>query len=354
MLLLVLILLQEPAEIPQSHRNGPTLNDTAHYTELAPYEIIQAMFGAMREIWIRPAYKEANQVKLRGNLEAQLPPRHPQAGQQEMSFDTALEGDYRTDGSYLYDFRGSLGEGSLLRSPSRSMTISHTIRAFADQPQYARPSGARYNNFHSWLLGLLGPMEQQILESGVYRYAYGGSGNYEGRLVHLVRIYKPLKPGPAGRGPMPLKRLWTFWHDGGYEVWIYADNYLPAAFFYTNGPDLIHAWITFHYNKPTLPHAISFQNNSTGFEGKGEFQLGYGAEGLIESVRFQFSGERGQRILLDCSLDFSKEDEALKALPPFGYQKVNADHLRLLLTTQMTGSLLQLRKYGLNIKNFKF
>jgi hypothetical protein len=354
MLFLALILLQESPEIPLSHRNGPRLNDSAHFTELAPYEIIQAMFAAMKTLWLKPAYMGANQVNLRGNLEAVLPPRNPQAGQQAMNFDTQLAGDYRTDGSYHYDFKGSLGEGTLLRSPTKSMTISHTIRAFADQPQYARPSGARYSNFHSWLLGLLGPMEQQILESGVYRYVYGGSGNFEGRLVHVVRIYKPQKPGAASRGPMPLKRLWTFWHDGGYEVWIYADNYLPAAFFYTNGPDLIHASVSFHYHKPTLPHAISFQNNSTGFEGKGEFELAYDAEGLLESVDFQFSGDRGQRIQLECSLSYSKENEALKALPPFGYQKVNADHLRLLLTTQMTGSLLQLRKYGLNIKNFKF
>ncbi|MCB1052171.1 MAG: hypothetical protein H6510_06405 [Acidobacteria bacterium] len=356
LLLSLLCFQNNDPTISKSHQRGPTLNDEIVLPQESPYEIIQKMFVAIPQHWFKPEYKRSNQVAITADLQAELPPREKYGQTESMSFSTRVDGQYRPNGDYQYQLEGNLGRMTLLNTPVREMMASHNLKAYADQPKRTRSPNANLRSFDSWLMSYLNPLKAQILDSGIYRYAYGASGIYEGRPVHVIRVYKPMKQTKEIKGPMPLNRLWTFWHDGGYEIWVYQDNFLPAAIFYTNGPDLIFANLTFHYDRNHFPTEISFVNNSVGFEGEGSFRLAFNANGILEGFRFEFNGQRGQTIRLDASLDFEflARPEPLRALPPFGYQKVNRDHLKLLMMTQITGGLLQLKKYGLNIKNFKF
>ena len=155
---------------------------------------------------------------------------------------------------------------------------------------------------------------------------------------------------------MPLNKMWTFWHDGGYEIWLYENNYLPAVVFYTNAQDNIAAHFSIDYDRDWLPLRLNFQNNTYGAEGRGDVVFDFDSQKLLKGLSLRFDGVKGVSLRLDASLLFGGEPgpESFRVIPPFGFRKLNRDHLKLMILTQISGGLLKLKKYGINIKNFKF
>jgi len=365
MILLYLSLLLSPFDSGQSrtpapsqtqtgraHLNGPQLHDLERRSPLSAHEILHKMFVTMESKWLVAGYQQAGSVEIRGNLDVELP-----AGQNQRSaarFSVEVDGIYNPNGTYIYKVQGDLGDLELVRNRKRQLTISHDFKSFSDTPQRARSSQANFLNFQTYLLSKMVPFKHRILESGYYRYAYGGSGNYQGRLVHVVRVFEPAVKQRPKSGPIPIKKLWTFWHSGGYEIWIYEDTFMPAVVFYTNVADRIFANFSIDYDRQGFPYRLALNNNSAGFEGTGQIDMVFDEQGLIKGLRMQVDSNKGHALLFDGNLSFASEAGEPRALPPFGYKKVNRDHLKLLITTQVAGGLLQLKKNGVNIKNFKF
>lgn len=343
----------------RAHQRGPEVHEVMVQPDLNAYDLIVKAFAAVQSQFIGPGYAQSGLLNVRGNVDLDMPVNAIDAraaSDERVDFSIYVDGAAAPNGHYRYDIEGGLGDLFVARNSRSKFTVSHAFKSFSDQPIRARSENAGLTSFQSLAYRKLAQVRNQILDSGQYRFTYGGTGYYGGRIVHIVRIFKPSQTRSTSKAPMPINKLWTFWHDGGYEVWIFADNFLPASIFYTNIDDNIYANLELDYDQSHMPQRISIQNNSIGFQGQGELLLDYREDRVLRGLRLSFDSEKGHSMRIDLNLEFNNAThaDAFKVLPPFGYKKVNRDHLKLMLTTQIAGGLLQLKKNGVNLKNFKF
>ncbi|CAM2008340.1 hypothetical protein [Acanthopleuribacter pedis] len=348
---------------PRARVNGPSVDNLARHPGKAPHAMLNAMFESIEQYWLPVEYEAAKSVDVRATLDASLPAGRLDkrlASQDAIDFDVNAEGLHTPNGRYRFNLKGEMGDMEIIDDLKRSFMTSHDFRAFSDKPNRARKEGAGLTNYRSYFLGELGDMRRHMLESGVYRAVYTGTGRFENNDVEVINFYKP--QGPADRkkstrkAPIPLKRLWTFYQEGGYEIWLYRATHLPAVIFYTNTRDNIYMNMTFRYDNQWMPTRITFYNNSVKSEGRGDLVLSYDENRMIQGASLTFDGDNGIALRLDANLAFGGEPAAtaFRILPAFGYKKLNSDHLKLMLLTQASGNLLKLKKHGFNLRNFKF
>ena len=350
-------------ETRRSRDGGPVIGELRRLPEITPFDVLARMFMTIEERWFVPQYEAAQSVDLRLRVDANLPAGtvdrrlEGAGGGENLEFDVTIEGVAAPNGKRRLNVRGELGEMEMVNDLRRRIMISEAFKSFSDTPVRTRSANANLTNYRSYLLKNLNAMKRRIMDSGQYRSVYVGTGIHRGREVHVLRVYKPsLEKRPKKRQPIPLRKLWTFWQDGGYEIWVDRASELPVTVFYTNTTDNIYANLTIDYDSEMMPMRINFQNNSLKSEGNGDVIFHYDRDRMLRGLSLKFDGVRGVSLRLDATLAFGGEpDESLfRVLPPFGFQKINRDHLRLMVMTQISGSLLKLKKHGINFKNFKF
>lgn len=360
---LILLLLSGGQGLAQgdARRGGPEIPNPRRMPGINPHELLAQMFTSMEKLWLPAAYEQAQAVTFRASVQADL----PSAGQFDarasdggaLSFDIDMDGLAAPNGRYKLDMQGGIGDVTVIKDLRRHVVVSQDFRAFSDTPKRGRSRGANLTNYRSYALRHLATVRQQILDSGVYRSVYVGTGEHDGAKVHIVRVYKPTpKRRIDHKRPIPLRKLWTFWHDGGYELWIYDSVKLPSVVFYTNVDENIFANFSIDYDRDWLPKRITFQNNSAGAEGNGDLLFTFDSNGLLSGISLKFIGSNGVDLSLTASLNFESglREDAFRVQPPFGFRKLNRDHLKVMLMTQISGGLLKLKKHGLSLKNFKF
>lgn len=345
----------------RARENGPVLGELSRLSGVSAHEALAEMFLAIQRTWLVQDYAKAGHVIFQARLNADLPMAtldRRLKSRESVDFDLDIEGTATPNGKYRIELRGSLGEVELIHDLKRTFVASQDFKSFSDTPVRARSRNANLTNYRSYLLRQIGALKAQILQSGSYQSVYVGSQTYQGRDVHVIRTYKPggRKVVKNKKGPMALNKLWTFWHDGGYEIWIYQTTKLPAVVFYTNLDDDVYANFTIDYDRYWMPSRISFQNNSLGAEGSGDLVFQFDRDRVLTGISLKFLGENGVALHLDATLLFGGAplEDAFRIIPPFGFRKLNRDHLKLMLLTQISGGLLKLKKHGFNIKNFKF
>lgn len=365
------IVKKSEASVGRAYKNGPSI-DTKRQAGVTPHEVLISMFDAMEKQWIVPAYANAKSVEYRGEVRAELPEqvvktqvrnRAAREAARAVEFDTRIEGVAAPNGHYRMEMLGDLGRVNITEDHRRTLVASDDFKSFSDTPKRSRSKDANLNSYQSYLMRHLGQLRANVLESGQWRTLYRGTGTYDGRDVDVIRIYKnrPLARNneadkPNRRKPIQMRKLWTFWQDGSYEIWVYKVSKLPAVIFYTNTDDRIFANMDFIYNRDWLPTRIDFRNNSVEADGRGDVIFTYDDQKMLSGISFNFDGEKGVSIRLDTTLRFLNlvERDAFRAIPPFGYRKINKDHLKIMIMTQVSGGLLKLRKHGINFRNFKF
>jgi len=126
--------------------------------------------------------------------------------------------------------------------------------------------------------------------------------------------------------------------------------------FYTNVDDNIFSNMRFSYDNNLRPTRITYNNNAPDQEGDGDVIFTFDRDGMLSGLSLKFDGKRGISLRLDATLAFGVDApaDAFRAIPPFGYRKINRDHLKLMVLTQISGGLLKLKKHGVNLRNFKF
>jgi len=342
----------------RTREGGPEVGNLSKRSAITAQEVLKEMFSSVEKTWILPAYSEFGYMELDANLAGALPGKT--AGNSDsgtLSIEADIDGKVSPNGQYAMAVRGEFGSLDLVNNLQRRLVTSHSFKSFSDRPVPSRNPNANLTNFRSYFLRYLGQLREGMLESGSFRSVYVGSGVHDGYEVDVVRVYRP--PGKVAqdrKAPISMKRLWTFWQDGAYELWVHKNTRLPAVIFYTNVDDQIYANFRFQYDRNWLPERISYNNNSVGSEGKGDLILDFGEDRLLRGASLNFVGNNGLSIQLDATLFFKSEPvgDVFRILPPFGFRKVNHDHLKILILTQISGSLLKLKKHGINIRNFKF
>lgn len=348
----------DPIHRGRAFINGPVAHDFQYSQDVSPHQVLRQMVDAMEHRWVVAAYGQARSIFVTAAIDFDLPGagKNAKSAAPIRSVHLDLTGQAAPDGRYRYKIEGDFGDLEIARDHRRSLTVSHDYRAFSDQPMMARLPTANLASFRSYALKIWRDFKAPLFDSGIYRVAYGGSANFEGRLIHVIRVFKPPKRTTHQQGPIPIQRMWTFWRDGAYEIWVFQDTLMPAAVFFTGVEDNVFANLRFSYDQEAMPVRIDIENNSPGFEGRGSIVFHFDRDQVLKEMRLDFSSDQGHDVRLDARVGFASIDpeDDLRLIPPFGYQKVNQEHLKLLVSTQLAGSLLNLKKNGINLRNFKF
>jgi len=362
-LFLLIPSLTAGAQTPDNDRarkGGPAMGSTMKKPEHNSLELLGHMFNTIEEKWFVKDYEAAQHVEFRASISATMPASSLESRSKAkgmVDFDITVDGVAAPNSRYRMDMTGDLGEVEMVKDLRRNFISSPTFKSFSDTPIRSRSENANLTSYRSYFLRYLGRMRNQIMKSGYYRSIYVGTGMHEGREVHIVRVYRPdLKKPSKQKKPMAIRKLWTFWHQGGYELWIDQKTKLPAVVFYTNRDDNVYANFSFDYDEDLLPKRITYTNNSLKSEGTGDLILTYDDQKMLNGISLKFDGERGMSTRLDATLAFGAalDADAFRVIPPFGFKKINRDHLKLMILTQISGGLLKLKKSGVNLKNFKF
>lgn len=344
----------------RSRNGGPSLNKLNRFKLLSPQEVLTDMFNAVDKLWLQDGYEQAVALDFRADVEAQLPvPRTTRnvSGEGSLDMDFRVEGVSAPNGSYRMDVEGGFGALQLINDGRRFLLASEDFKSYADRPIRKRNENANLNNYRSYMRRYLGKMRSDIMDSGRWRMVYLGEGESEGHGVHVVRVYQPTGTLRTNKkAPVSLDKMWTFWQEGAYEIWIHKQVKLPMVVFYSNPEDNIFANFRFDYDSDWLPQRISYVNNSTGASGRGDVVMSFDDARLLTGLSLKYDGDNGISLNLNATLDFLEavEADAFRVIPPFGHRKINMDHLKLMVMTQISGHLLKLKRHGINLKNFKF
>lgn len=345
-------------DLTRARLNGPTIHDPVFQEEKRGYTLFLKCKEAIEKTWLPSAYHSARAVDLDVRLDMDVQPPKELGSAVPLEVEVDIKGIATPNGMYRLNVEGEVGNMDLIRDASRKMLIYHSGKGFSDQRMPRHPR-AGLTNYRSYALRYLNQLKDQVVTRGGFRYVYVGSGTSQGQAIDIIKISKPAtkkKKGKKKVHTVPLNRLWTFWQTGEYELWLFQDSYLPAAIFYANEEDHIYANITVAYHDSGLPAAFQLQNNSTGFEGSANIVLDYHEDRTLSRVAFKMRSSEGHDMTFEALLTF-KEDvdpRQFQGIPPFDYQKLNPDHLKLLILTPIVGNLLQLQQQGLKLKNFKF
>lgn len=346
----------------RAHKGGPVIKANRELG-VTPNDVLAGMFDTMQQKWFGRAYEKAKFLEYRADLTAKLPATvtrvrgaQPIVSGGTIDFDINVDGVALPNGQYRNQLTGNLGDVLITKDARRTLVSSDDFKSFSDTPNRSRGGNANLTNWRSYFLKHLNAMRAKVLDSGTYKLVYKGTGTYQGQLVDIVQVYKPDKAPINHKQPITLKKLWTFWQDGGYEVWVYRDAKLPAAVFYTNSPDYIFANLVIDYDKDWRPKRISYNNNSIEQEGDGDLVVTFDRQGMISGFSLKYEGSRNISLHISATLAFRETGpvDAFRASPPIGFRKVNRDHLKLMILTQVSGGLLNLKKHGVNLRNFKF
>jgi len=350
----------ETQPLNRARLNGPVFHDAIFQKEKSGHTLFLECMEAIRKHWIVDAYKgaQAAQIDMDMKLRIQPPRQIAHLNGEPLQFQVDLSGIALPSGLYRFELLGELGHMDLIRSPSRKMTVLHSGQSFADQPLPRSPN-ANLQNFYSFAMRYLGKLQTQVTGGAGYRLKYVGSGNMEGQLIDRISIAKVRKRKanrPRKKQPVPMNKIWTFWQDGQYEIWLYQSTKLPAAVFYSNPEDHIYANIRFLSGADGLPNTLIFQNNSAGFQGHSEIELLFHPNHTVQQVTFSMRTTQGHDVSFQAEISYQDQFDPrfFQAIPPFGYQKMNPDHQKLLILAQVAGQLLNLQNHGLQLKNFKF
>lgn len=345
----------------RTRKGGPIAVNLERKPNRIPHLMLRDMFRTMERVWFPNAYGRAQSVDFRLSVDADLPARALSSRSRSggsVNFDVDVQGLATPSGNYAMELTGGLGEVDIVKNTRRTMMVGKNFRAFSDTPRRTRSKNAGLTNYRSYLLKYAKAMENQLLDSGVYRSVYKGSTTYMGREVNIITVYKPRGRNfrPNSKRPISMRKMWTFWHDGGYEIWLDQATKLPLVVFYTNTDDNIFANFSIDYTSDRMPIRINFNNNSVGAEGRGDIVLDFDRARMLRGFSFRFNSDKGVSMRADASLLFgaAPPSDSFRILPPFGFRKMNRDHLRLMVLTEVSGGLLKLKQYGINIKNFKF
>jgi len=351
---------QKSKAIHRASQNGPVMSGHVFNEKKSGYALFLDCKKAVEKNWLPQVYQNAKAVDIDVDLDMNVKPPRGLNYSENIEVRVNLEGMALPNGQYRFNVQGELGEMDLFRGPTKKMLIYHTGKGFSDQ-NLPRGKNANIQSFRSYALRYLGQLQSQVLTKSGYRFIYAGSGNYQGQLIDRIKIAKAKprrkpKTQKKRKKTVPLNRLWTFWQSGEYELWVYQNTHLPATLFYANPEDHIYANMTFEYHSDLLPSSILLKNNSSSFKGRAKIQLEYDSDRTLNRVAFKMQTSEAHDMSFEAQLSFKSEfDPAnLRGIPPFDYQKMNADHLKILMLTPIIGNLLNLQQQGLKLKNFKY
>lgn len=326
-----------------------------------PQLLLKKMFHAVEKNVFATGYRDKKQMAVSGNVSVTTPPstvsRRLQMINTNLSFSFGMDGIILPDGRCKLDFSGDMGDVIMAKTARREILYSEDFNAYSVANKSTTSHAV---NFYTYFIRKLNNIRSDFLTSGRWSFQLGSEVVYGAEKCYRVTVATPFKEGARRKARarvQNLNDLITFWKRGKITFTMRKKDFMPMRIEYENPEENIQSEITFTYaDKSRRPLRLDVSGNAAGVAGSGQASISYSPSGEFSAVSLQFDNALGQSVSLDLNLDFSRtvDMSTLGFLPPMDAQRMAKQNLKLLMFTNIAGSLLRMQQAGINIKTIKF
>ncbi len=326
-----------------------------------PQILLKKMFSALEHNLFATGYRNKKEMRISGNVSVTTPPstvsRKLQMINTNLSFSFGMDGIVLPDGRCKLNFSGDMGDATLVKTRRREILYSTDFNAYSVTNSAVL---SHATNFYTYFIDKLNRIRSDFLTSGRWNFQLGHEVVYGADKCYVVTVATPFKKGVRRRARarvQNLNALITFWKRGKITFTIRKTDFMPTRIEYENPEENINSEISFSYNGSTKrPVRMDVTGTAAGVAGSGQATVSYDSVGEFNSVSLQFDNAQGQSLSLSLDLNFSRAADlsALAFLPPMDAQRMANQNLKLLMLTNIAGSLLRMQQAGINIKTIKF
>ncbi len=326
-----------------------------------PQSLLKKMFQAVEHNVFATGYRNKKQMAVSGNVSMTTPlstvSRKLQMINTNLSFAFSMDGIVLPDGCCRLNFSGDMGDATLAKTARKEIFYSTDFNAYS----VTNATGISHaTNFYTYFIRKLNSIRSDFLNSGRWSFQLGNEVVYGADKCYTVTVATPFKKGvrrKARARVQKLDELITFWKRGKITFTIRKKDFMPVQIVYENPEENIQSEIALSYNnKNHRPIRLDVSGVAANVAGSGQASVSYSPSGEFDSVSLQFDNALGQSFSLSLNLNFSKSVDAstLNFLPPMDAQRMAKQNLKLLMLTNIAGSLLRMQQAGINIKTIKF
>jgi hypothetical protein len=326
---------------------------------ITPSNVLSKMFVSVSANMFGKEYEKLKSLQVDGNVSVTAPvsslSRKLKNINESASFSVGVSGTFLPNGERKLELSGDLGEVVLSLRNGKDIIYSEDFNAYSLNK---KGISSRLNNFRSFFNTKLNEIKNDMLTSGRWSLSinkgvvYGSEDCYK---VTASTYIKEEERRLARSKSQNFDDLITFWKRGTVVFFIRKKDFMPLKIEYTNPIENIQSELVFSYSN-NLPLTISVSGNAANIYGSGDLNLSYNEKGVLQSVSLDFSNQLNQSFDFSFSFVFSQNvnREEIAFIPPFGSNKMGKENLKLLILTNVAGTLLRMQQAGIKIKTLKF
>ena len=325
-------------------------------------QIFLQTLDAVNDAWFGKPYQSITTARLKGSLGITL-----SGAVIDQKIDSATQGQvqskaksgnvnlnvdsiYFANGDYQTEATGDFGNLIAQRRGNRGFVYSK------DQGTYTtaidKVSGDIPLTYLSWFRQCLNDLKAAYIDGKGFKATLVGEEGSGTRLVQRIRFESPTSKYDGRKREQLLADTLGFWKRGVLELVIDKNSKLPLRMEFQNAEQGVNTRVDFSYGSNKRLQAVSFSNNSVGFQGPGFLRLGYNNQGQINYLSGELASE-GKKISFELTLAWAQESPAnvLTATPPITAKKKGKEEFETGLLLGLAGQIFDLQKSGLNLRS---
>lgn len=325
-----------------------------------PATVLGKMFSSISNNLFTKEYEKKKTLSVNGSLSVNAPvsslSKKLRKVNESVSFSVDFDGVFLPNSEKKLDLSGDLGDIVINSRNNKNILYSEDFQAYSLNNAGTK---SHLENFRSFFISKINQIKNDILFSGRWSLSFTNNvvyGSVDCYKVTAKTYIKEEQKRLAKSKSQNFNDLITFWKRGTVVFFIRKKDNLPMKIEYENPIENIKSELVFAYNQQNKPVTINVSGDSANVFGSGELQLSYDEKGILQNASLDFSNQLSQTISLNLTLNFlnNLNTDSVKFIPPFGSQKMGKENLKLLILTNVAGTLLRMQQAGIKIKTLKF
>jgi len=336
------------------------LFSVSYSNSITPSVVLTKMFNSVKKNVFGKEYENRKSLQLDGSLSVNTPlstlSKKLKNINESASFSVNFSGTYLPNGEKKIDLSGDLGDIILSFRKGKNIIYSEDFEAYSLNRKGA---SSNLSNFRSFFNAKLNEIKNDMLNSGRWSLSINKSVVYGSdscfKLTASTYIREENRRSARSRS-QNFDDLITFWKRGTVVFFVRKSDYMPVKIEYENPIENIKSELVFAYGKNSKPIGVNVSGDAAGVFGSGEMAISYLEDGVMQSMSLDFSNQLNQAFSFSLSFNFQKNinKDSIMFIPPFGTQKMRQENLKLLILTNVAGTLLRMQQAGIKIKTLKF
>ncbi len=323
-----------------------------------PQRILDKMFNSIKANWFPRQYSKFKSLELSGDMSITVPyssvSRRLKYVQGDLSFSFSFSGVLQPSGVCKFNMQGDFGNVVYCVTPTKTITYSEDFNAYS----ISDSNTSNLNNFKSYFVKKVNLIKENF-ESGRWNFQIINNVVLGGDNCYKITAFTPPKKEGTRRNKrsnvIKLKDLLTFYKGGKVVFFIRKKDFLPLRIEYSNDEQNIDSTITFFYGNQKQPASMYVEGTAANVSGRGDASIGYNNQ-ILSYIQLSFSNALNQSYNFSANFNFKPDVDKSEFtfLPPVDAQAMGRENLKLLILSNVAGTLLRMQQAGINIKTLKF